>query len=48
MNLLREMVLKFPDVANLCLLKALYSKDAEVDFFSNITHLQVNFCFIYR
>ncbi|XP_022999923.1 small subunit processome component 20 homolog [Cucurbita maxima] len=40
MNLLREMVLKFPDVANLCSLKALYSKDAEVDFFSNITHLQ--------
>ncbi|KAA0033350.1 U3 small nucleolar RNA-associated protein 20 [Cucumis melo var. makuwa] len=39
-NLLREMVLKFPDVANLSSLKALYSKDAEVDFFSNITHLQ--------
>ncbi|XP_031736395.1 small subunit processome component 20 homolog isoform X2 [Cucumis sativus] len=39
-NLLREMVLKFPDVANLSSLKALYSKDAEIDFFSNITHLQ--------
>ncbi|XP_038874757.1 LOW QUALITY PROTEIN: small subunit processome component 20 homolog [Benincasa hispida] len=39
-NLLREMVLKFPEVANLSSLKALYSKDAEVDFFSNITHLQ--------
>lgn len=39
-NLLREMVLKFPVVANLSSLKALYSKDAEVDFFSNITHLQ--------
>ncbi|KAB1216916.1 hypothetical protein CJ030_MR4G016071 [Morella rubra] len=39
-DLLREMVLKLPEVANLDSLRALCSKDAEVDFFNNIIHLQ--------
>ena len=44
-NLLREMVLKLPNVANLNSLKALCEEDAEVDFFNNIIHLQVRFYF---
>ncbi|KAK6941811.1 U3 small nucleolar RNA-associated protein 20, N-terminal [Dillenia turbinata] len=39
-NLLREMVLRLPELPNLHSLKALSSADAEVDFFNNITHLQ--------
>ncbi|KAB1206516.1 hypothetical protein CJ030_MR7G000028 [Morella rubra] len=39
-DLLRDMVLKHPEVANLYSLRALCSKDAEVDFFNNIIHLQ--------
>ncbi|XP_051119137.1 uncharacterized protein LOC127243259 [Andrographis paniculata] len=39
-DLLREMVLKLPEVANLDPYKALCSDDAEQDFFSNIVHLQ--------
>ncbi|KAG6678404.1 hypothetical protein I3842_14G078800 [Carya illinoinensis] len=39
-DLLREMVLKLPEVENLTSLGALCSKDAEVDFFNNIVHLQ--------
>ncbi|KAL6569638.1 hypothetical protein OROMI_014152 [Orobanche minor] len=39
-DLLREMVLKIPDVANLESYRALCSDDAEQDFFSNIVHLQ--------
>ncbi|KAL2508708.1 ARM repeat superfamily protein [Forsythia ovata] len=40
MDLLREMVLKLPKVANLESYKALYSGDPEQDFFNNIVHLQ--------
>lgn len=39
-NLLREMVMKLPELANLNSLRALCSNDAEVDFFNNISHLQ--------
>ncbi|KAE8036875.1 hypothetical protein FH972_009508 [Carpinus fangiana] len=39
-NLLREMVMKLPEVANLNSLRALCSSDPEVDFFNNIVHLQ--------
>ncbi|KAL6493967.1 hypothetical protein OROGR_031876 [Orobanche gracilis] len=39
-DLLREMVLKIPNVANLESYRALCSDDAEQDFFSNIVHLQ--------
>ncbi|ONI16067.1 hypothetical protein PRUPE_3G077100 [Prunus persica] len=39
-DLLREMVLKLPEVANLGSLKALCDEDAEIDFFNNIVHLQ--------
>lgn len=40
-------MLKLPEVENLTSLGALCSKDAEVDFFNNIVHLQVSFlCFI--
>lgn len=42
-DLLREMVLKLPKAANLDSYKALYSDDAEQDFFNNIVHLQVKF-----
>jgi U3 small nucleolar RNA-associated protein 20 len=40
--LLRDMVLKLPKVAKFSSFKALCSEDAEVDFFNNIIHLQVN------
>ncbi|KAF7849855.1 hypothetical protein BT93_L0220 [Corymbia citriodora subsp. variegata] len=40
MDLLREMVLKLPELANLNSFKPLCSEDAEVDFFFNIVHLQ--------
>ncbi|PON57236.1 Coatomer beta subunit [Trema orientale] len=39
-NLLREMVLKLPNVANLNSLEGLCDEDAEIDFFNNIIHLQ--------
>ncbi|KAK6117565.1 hypothetical protein DH2020_048693 [Rehmannia glutinosa] len=39
-DLLREMVLKLPSVANLDSYRALCCEDAEQDFFSNIVHLQ--------
>ncbi|GAV59009.1 LOW QUALITY PROTEIN: DRIM domain-containing protein, partial [Cephalotus follicularis] len=39
-DLLREMVLKLPEVDKLYSFKALCSEDAEVDFFNNIIHLQ--------
>lgn len=39
-DLLREMVLKIPNVNNLQSFRDLWSKDAEQDFFNNITHLQ--------
>ncbi|EEF44174.1 conserved hypothetical protein [Ricinus communis] len=39
-ELLRDMVLKLPEVENLSYLKALCSADAEQDFFNNIIHLQ--------
>jgi U3 small nucleolar RNA-associated protein 20 len=41
-ELLRDMVLKLPKVAKFSSFKALCSEDAEVDFFNNIIHLQVN------
>ncbi|KAL3835007.1 hypothetical protein ACJIZ3_009743 [Penstemon smallii] len=40
LDLLREMVLKLPKVANLDSYKALSSNDADQDFFNNIVHLQ--------
>ncbi|KAI6693975.1 hypothetical protein NL676_021685, partial [Syzygium grande] len=40
MDLLRAMVLKLPELANLNSFKSLCSEDAEVDFFFNIVHLQ--------
>ncbi|OWM88808.1 hypothetical protein CDL15_Pgr020762 [Punica granatum] len=39
-DLLRNMVVKLPEVANLSSLKPLCSEDAEVDFFNNLIHLQ--------
>ncbi|XP_062109162.1 uncharacterized protein LOC133819824 isoform X2 [Humulus lupulus] len=39
-NLLREMVLKLPNMGNLDSLKVLCDEDAEIDFFNNIIHLQ--------
>ncbi|KAL3506473.1 hypothetical protein ACH5RR_031855 [Cinchona calisaya] len=39
-DLLREMVLKLPRVANLGSYGTLYSQDPEQDFFNNIIHLQ--------
>ncbi|KAJ6298901.1 hypothetical protein OIU76_019961 [Salix suchowensis] len=39
-ELLRDMVLKFPKVAKFSSFKPLCSEDAEVDFFNNIIHLQ--------
>ncbi|KAL2242516.1 UNVERIFIED_CONTAM: Small subunit processome component 20, partial [Sesamum indicum] len=39
-DLLRQMVLKLPKVANLDSYRALCSDDAEQDFFNNIVHLQ--------
>ena len=42
-NLLREMVLKLPNVENLNALKVLCDEDTETDFFNNIVHLQVRF-----
>ncbi|CAK7328417.1 unnamed protein product [Dovyalis caffra] len=39
-ELLRDMVLKLPEVAKFSSLKALCSEDAELDFFNNIIHLQ--------
>ncbi|XP_073295585.1 uncharacterized protein [Primulina huaijiensis] len=39
-DLLREMVLKLPEVASLDSYRALCSDDAEQDFFNNIVHLQ--------
>ncbi|GLU08657.1 hypothetical protein SLE2022_255570 [Rubroshorea leprosula] len=39
-DLLREMVMKLPEVANLTSIRALCSQDAEIDFFNNIIHLQ--------
>lgn len=39
------MILRVPDVANLGSFKALCCEDAEIDFFNNIVHLQVRFCF---
>ena len=41
-DLLREMVLKLPEVPNLHSFKILCSDDPEVDFFNNIIHLQVS------
>ncbi|CAA2935324.1 small subunit processome component 20 homolog [Olea europaea subsp. europaea] len=40
MDLLREMVLKLPMVANLKSYEALHNSDPEQDFFNNIVHLQ--------
>ncbi|KAG8377667.1 hypothetical protein BUALT_Bualt08G0056700 [Buddleja alternifolia] len=40
LDLLREMVLRIPTVANLDSYRALCSDDAEQDFFNNIVHLQ--------
>ncbi|KAF5740542.1 small subunit processome component 20 isoform X1 [Tripterygium wilfordii] len=39
-ELLREMVLKLPELENLNSLKNLCSEDAEQDFFNNIVHIQ--------
>ncbi|KAG5549083.1 hypothetical protein RHGRI_014451 [Rhododendron griersonianum] len=39
-DLLREMVLKLPNVPSLASLRALCGEDAEQDFFKNIMHLQ--------
>ncbi|XP_021290199.1 small subunit processome component 20 homolog isoform X1 [Herrania umbratica] len=39
-DLLREMVVKLPQLANLNLFRALCSEDADQDFFNNIIHLQ--------
>ncbi|XVE81263.1 hypothetical protein DITRI_Ditri15bG0049500 [Diplodiscus trichospermus] len=39
-DLLREMVIKLPQLANLNLFRALCSEDADQDFFNNIIHLQ--------
>lgn len=44
-DLLREMVLKLPEVPNLHSFKILCSDDPEVDFFNNIIHLQVSFSY---
>lgn len=41
-DLLREMVLKLPHMPGLNSFKVLCSEDAEVDFFNNITHLQLH------
>lgn len=46
MDLLRAMVLKLPELANLNSFKSLCSEDAEVDFFFNIVHLQVGVSFL--
>lgn len=43
LDLLREMVLKLPQEANLASYRALCNDDAEQDFFYNIVHLQVKF-----
>lgn len=43
-KLLRQMVLKLPEVSNLKSLVALCSEDAEVDFFNNIVDPKVCFC----
>ena len=40
-DLLREMVIKLPQLTNLNLFRALCSEDADQDFFNNIIHLQV-------
>lgn len=40
--MLREMVLRLPHMPDLNSFKVLCSEDAEVDFFNNITHLQVS------
>ncbi|XP_022846936.1 small subunit processome component 20 homolog isoform X2 [Olea europaea var. sylvestris] len=40
MDLLREMVLKLPNVANLESYEVLHNSDPEQDFFNNIVHLQ--------
>lgn len=45
-ELLREMVLKLPEVANLGSLKPLRDENLEIDFFKNILHIQVKFCII--
>lgn len=42
-DLLRQMVKNLPEVANLGSLKDLCDDDAEIDFFNNIVHLQVEF-----
>ncbi|KAM6565406.1 hypothetical protein CsatA_024534 [Cannabis sativa] len=39
-NLLREMVMKLPNMGNLDSLKVLCDEDVEIDFFNNIIHLQ--------
>ncbi|KAJ0093493.1 hypothetical protein Patl1_26060 [Pistacia atlantica] len=39
-DLLREMILKLPQLSNLCSLRDLCSGDTEVDFFNNVIHLQ--------
>ncbi|OMO88554.1 Down-regulated-in-metastasis protein [Corchorus olitorius] len=39
-DLLREMVIKLPQLGNIYLLRALCSEDADQDFFNNIIHLQ--------
>ncbi|OMO92169.1 Down-regulated-in-metastasis protein [Corchorus capsularis] len=39
-DLLREMVIKLPQLGNINLLRALCSEDADQDFFNNIIHLQ--------
>ncbi|XP_004305310.1 PREDICTED: small subunit processome component 20 homolog [Fragaria vesca subsp. vesca] len=39
-DLLREMVLKLPEVANLGSLKPLQDENLEIDFFKNIIHIQ--------
>lgn len=44
-DLLREMVIKLPQLENLNLFRALCSEDADQDFFNNIVHLQVMFLF---
>ncbi|KAL8136927.1 hypothetical protein V2J09_002928 [Rumex salicifolius] len=41
-DLLREMILRLPVNPKLRTLKALCSDDAEVDFFNNLTHLQMH------
>lgn len=45
-DLLRQMVKNLPEVANLGSLKDLCDDDAEIDFFNNIVHLQVEFFII--